>query len=465
MPMIGGRYRLIAEAGTGGMASVWRAVDVRLERTVAVKMLQPHLAGAQARAEVEARAAARLVHPNIAVVHDAGRLRRGLRRRLPYLVMEFVDGETLGQRLAGSESMPWQQAVRIAVQVADALNAAHLHRVVHRDIKPGNIILTASRVKVVDFGLAAFCGVLPAGPVGVMLGTPEYMAPEQVRGEPVSAAADVYALGLVLMQMLTGALPWTAADRPGLVQQRCGSPQVRMPPMAQVPAAVVALCDQCLSNDPERRPSSREVARVLREVLVEHGTYPEPDTHEVSGRYRPAPVATPRPVRWESPARHRRHRRSVVTLVAVLAAVLGWIHPIGRPSTATASGTAGAVAAAGPGQAPPAACAVRYTSHRDGTTFAAELSVAGRVRQPWTLQFTVPAGQHVAAVTGMPWSQTDTRVTLTGTEPLSAGRQLTATMSGALDRVDAPPPTGFAVNGISCERVVSVLATSRKDSA
>ena len=145
MPTVGGRYRLMTEVGTGGMASVWRAVDVRLERTVAVKLLRPDLAEsprARERAEVEARAAARLVHPNIAVVHDAGHVRRGLRRRLPYLVMEFVDGETLCQRLGGQDSMPWQRAVRIAVQVADALTAAHLHRVVHRDIKPGNIILT-----------------------------------------------------------------------------------------------------------------------------------------------------------------------------------------------------------------------------------------------------------------------------------------------------------------------------------
>ena len=472
MPMVGGRYRLIAEAGTGGMASVWRAVDVRLERTVAVKMLLPQLAGsagAQERAEVEARAAARLVHPNIAVVHDAGHHRRGLRRRLPYLVMEFVHGETLGQRLAGPDSMPWQEAVRIAVQVADALAAAHLHRVVHRDIKPGNIILTPSRVKVVDFGLAAFCGVLPAGPVGVMLGTPEYMAPEQLRGEPVTAAADVYALGLVLMQMLTGALPWTEADRQGLVRQRLRSPQVRMPPTAQVPAAVVALCDQCLAGDPELRPSSRHVARVLRAALAEHGTDPEPDPAGVSEHHRPAPppasAATPRPTSWEAPGRRRprhRKRRSVATLIAVVAAVLGWIHPVGGPSTATASGPAGAAGPAAPGPATPEACAIRYSSHRDGTTFTAALSVAGHLRQPWTLQFTVPTGQRIATVTGMPWSQAGTRVTLTGTAPLSAGREITATMTGDLHPVDAPPPTAFAANGITCERVVSVFAMSRQ---
>ena len=310
MPTVGGRYRLMTEVGTGGMASVWRAVDVRLDRTVAVKLLRPDLAEsprAQERAKIEARAAARLVHPNIAVIHDAGHVRRGLRRRLPYLVMEFVDGETLCQRLDGQNSMPWQRAVRIAVQIADALAAAHLHRVVHRDIKPGNIILTPSQVKVVDFGLAAFIGVLPAGPAGVLLGTPEYMAPEQIRGEPVTAAADIYALGLVLLQMLTGALPWTAANRHDLLQERRRFPQVRMPPVAGVPAVIVSLCEQCLSNDPQRRPSSWQMARVLRETLAGHD--PDAEAVDVSvpmavHRVAPAlaPAVAPAPAPWALPA-------------------------------------------------------------------------------------------------------------------------------------------------------------------
>ena len=164
----------------------------------------------------------------------------------------------------------------------------------------------------------------------------------------------------------------------------------------------------------------------------------------------------------------------MVTFIAVVAAVLGWIHPIGRPSTATASGPAGAVGGqpgeggalgagvAAPGPAASEACAIRYTSYRDGTTFTAQLSVAGRVRPPWTLQFTVPAGQRIATVTGMPWSQTGTRVTMTGTAPLSAGGDAAATLTGDLHRLDAPPPTAFAVNGITCERVVSVLAMSQQ---
>ena len=151
-------------------------------------------------------------------------------------------------------------------------------------------------MKVVDFGLAAFVGVLPAGPAGVLLGTPEYMAPEQLRGEPVTAAADIYALGLVLLQMLTGSLPWTAADRHGLLQERRRSPQVRMPPVAGVPAAIVSLCEQCLSNDPQQRPSSRHLARVMRETLTEH----DPDPIR-----RPSTSAC----RWPSTGPHRRWHR------------------------------------------------------------------------------------------------------------------------------------------------------------
>jgi hypothetical protein len=464
MPTVGGRYRLMTEVGTGGMASVWRAVDVRLERTVAVKLLRPDLAEsprARERAEVEARAAARLVHPNIAVVHDAGHVRRGLRRRLPYLVMEFVDGETLCQRLGGRDSMPWQRAVRIAVQVADALAAPHLHRVVHRDIKPGNIILTPSRVKVVDFGLAAFVGVLPAGPAGVLLGTPEYMAPEQLRGEPVTASVDIYALGLVLLQMLTGALPWAAADRQGLLQERRRSPQVRMPPVAGVPAAIVSLCEQCLSNDPERRPSSRHVARVMRETLAEHNPDPDPEAVDVSvpmSLYRAAPAVAPARTSWALPTRQRPGRsirRTVATAIAILAAAVGWIHPMGRPPTAAASDPT-----AGSGR-----CAIRYVSHRSSAMFTADLSIRGRMPQPWDLQFTVPEGQRVTAVTALEWSQTGTQVTLTGTDPLAADHHVSVTLTGNLHQIDAQPPADFAVNGVACERSVSVFAAAQPETA
>ncbi|UWZ58605.1 protein kinase [Dactylosporangium aurantiacum] len=462
MSTVGGRYRLMTEVGTGGMASVWRAVDARLDRTVAVKLLRPDLAEsprARERAEIEARAAARLVHPNIAVIHDAGHIRRGLRGRVPYLVMEFVDGETLCQRLSAQGSMPWQRAARITVQIADALAAAHLHRVVHRDIKPGNIILTPSRVKVVDFGLAAFVGVLPAGPAGVLLGTPEYMAPEQIRGEPVTAAADVYALGLVLLQMLTGSLPWTAADRHGLLQQRRRFPHVRMPPVAGVPAAIVALCEQCLSEDPQWRPSSRHIARVVRETLAEHD--PDPETVDVSVPmtvHRAARSVATAPASWALPTRQRLRRpsrRTVATAIAILAAIVGWIHPVGSPLTASASD-------------PPTGsgvCAIRYTSHRSSATFTADLAIRGRTQKPWRLQFTAPAGQHVTAVTAVAWSQTGAQVALTGTEPLASGQLVAVTLTGELQQIDAPPPGDFAVNGVICERSVAVFAVAQPDTA
>jgi serine/threonine-protein kinase len=456
MTMLGGRYRLISEVGTGGMASVWRAVDVRLDRTVAVKMLLPELSTsprARERAELEARAAARLTHPNIAVVHDAGQLRRGLRRRLPYLVMEFVDGETLGQRLGASGSMPWQRAARIAVQVADALAEAHLHRVVHRDIKPGNIILTPSRVKVVDFGLAAFIGVLPAGPAGVLLGTPEYMAAEQLRGEPVTAAADVYALGVVLAQMLTGTLPWTATDRRELLQQRRRTPRIRMAPTAGVPAAIVALCDQCLSDDPDHRPSSRHVAGVLREVLAEYSPAPDPGAVDITvpGIPRPRPAPT-RSAPWAPPGRQRpagRRRWMSAAALALVAAAVGWTHPLGTRDVATASG---------PPEPPAGNCAVQYTSHRDSGAFTARLSIAGHVPAPWTLRFTMPRGQRVDAVTLLPWSQTDAHVQLAGAVSLKPTQTVDVTMTGDIERPDAPPPTGFEINGIVCDRAVAVIA-------
>src|SRR5262249_34707232 len=162
------------------------AVDTRLDRTVAVKLLLPELAGsarARERAVAEARAIAQINHPNVAAVYDAGHRPRRLSRPAPYLVMEYVDGETLDRRLGGASSLAWRDAAHRRAGRRRA-RAAHLHRVVHRDIKPGNIMLTPSCVKLVDFGLASIIEGVPAGSNGILLGTPEYMAPEQLRGEP-----------------------------------------------------------------------------------------------------------------------------------------------------------------------------------------------------------------------------------------------------------------------------------------
>src|SRR5206468_10403014 len=185
------RYRLVERLGAGGMSEVWRGYDEVLGRLVAVKMLcGRHADDAATRAaiRVEARAAGRLTHPHVTSVYDYGETPDGT----PFVVMEFLDGEPLDRRLARG-SLPWPAGLRIAAEVASALAAAHARGLVHRDIKPANVMLTATGAKVVDFGIAALVGQR-ADPV--LVGTPAYVAPERVHGSAVTAANDVYALGL-----------------------------------------------------------------------------------------------------------------------------------------------------------------------------------------------------------------------------------------------------------------------------
>jgi serine/threonine-protein kinase len=263
---LGRRYRLEQELGTGGMAVVWRAHDEVLGRQVAVKLLGPSFSDrvARQRIKAEAQVAARLAHPNVAGVYDFGESRQGRRRKVPYIVMELVHGDTLAVRQQ-SDPMHWRTAVGIAAEVAAALAAAHACGVVHRDIKPGNIMLARTGVKVVDFGIAAAVGALEDRGEE-LLGTPAYVAPERFAGRPAAPATDVYALGVLLYESLAGRLPWSAYSVTGLVTAHRELPPSPLPPIPGLPADVVELCEQCLSKDPDARPSSLYAAVVLAEA-------------------------------------------------------------------------------------------------------------------------------------------------------------------------------------------------------
>src|SRR5919107_5286548 len=205
------RYRLLDRLGTGGMSVVWRAHDEILDRDVAVKLLSPGVAanpGLVNRIRVEARAAARLRHPNVVEVHDFGETRDGL----PYVVMELVEGCSLAAVLADGP-LPWESAVHVCAQVAAALAAAHARGIVHRDVKPSNVMVTTDGVKLVDFGISATIG--EADVIGgEVYGTPAYLAPERLARGTVRPATDVYALGLLLYLTLAGRLPWRASTTP-----------------------------------------------------------------------------------------------------------------------------------------------------------------------------------------------------------------------------------------------------------
>ncbi|MEU4689075.1 serine/threonine-protein kinase [Actinoplanes sp. NPDC023714] len=261
--LVDGRFRLRDRLGAGGMAVVWRAGDEVLGRDVALKVLDPDLAHDAvllARVRDEARAVARLRHPNIVDVYDYGEAPGPL----PYVVMEVAEGRSLSRLLSGGP-LPWRVATLVGAQVAAALAAAHDRGVVHRDVKPGNVMVGAGRVKLVDFGISASTGDDDlAG--GQLLGTPAYLAPERLEDGVVRPATDVYALGLLLFRMLAGRMPWDASTVTQMVLAHRYREPGPLPPIAGLPAEVASWCLRCLDKDPDRRPAAGDVAVKLAEA-------------------------------------------------------------------------------------------------------------------------------------------------------------------------------------------------------
>ncbi|QGN49117.1 serine/threonine-protein kinase [Micromonospora sp. WMMD558] len=263
------RYVLRERIGRGGMSEVWRAHDEVLHRPVAVKALAGELAAdPQLRATIqrEARAAARLSHPHVTQVYDYGEASLAGGAVVPYLVMELVDGHNLADRLAAGP-LPWPEAVRMAAQVAAALADAHRIGVVHRDIKPGNVMLTATGAKVLDFGIAALAGPDHplAGQTGeLLMGTPAYFAPERMRPGPPNPASDVYALGALLYRTLTGRAHLRVDSWEDAVDVHARGATVPPPAVPGLPADVARLTLACLAADPARRPTAAQLAAHLR---------------------------------------------------------------------------------------------------------------------------------------------------------------------------------------------------------
>lgn len=277
-----GPYEIVAPLGAGGMGVVYRARDPRLDRTVAIKVLSSSTASDPAfheRFTREARSLSSLEHPHICSIYDVGS-----QEGAPYLVMQYLDGETLTDRLARGP-LPFDQALTLGIQMADALTTAHRHGIVHRDVKPANIILTKSGAKLLDFGLAkrrdavisssgsgavtaanALGSSSPLTERGTILGTFHYMSPEQLRGAEADARSDIFSLGAVLYEAVSGRRPFEANDSASVIAAVLDrDPPSLAPSDALIPPRFERMLRTCLEKDPaERWQSSRDLLRELR---------------------------------------------------------------------------------------------------------------------------------------------------------------------------------------------------------
>ena len=331
--VLGGRYALCEVLGTGGMATVWRARDEVLGREVAVKVLSPQYAadpGFLARFEREARHAARLSHPRLVTVFDSG-----VDETTPFIVMELVAGRTLRQVLDGTGALPAGQAVGVAAAVCEALEVAHAAGLVHRDIKPANIALAdGGEVKVLDFGIARAEGGTGVTGTAVVLGTAAYLSPEQASGQLAGPQADLYSLGCVLFEMLTGAPPFSADSAVGLAYRQVhddpGPPSARRPGL---PERLDQITARLLAKDPARPPSAAAARAGLLAAL-------SPDATSVLAlpAGEPEPGLPVRRARW-------RPRRTEAVLAAALAAALAALAGVLLTSPARPSGSAASPAA------------------------------------------------------------------------------------------------------------------------
>jgi eukaryotic-like serine/threonine-protein kinase len=320
---IAGRYRLDELLGSTGMSEVWAAEDEELRRPVAIKLLAPD--ADRARFDREARAAAVLAHPNITQIYDYGEA--GGR---PYMVLEYLGGGTLEDRLARGRPLPDTTTEQIAREIAGGLAHAHAHGIVHRDLKPGNVLFdNEERAKIADFGIARLGDGGTLTDAGTVLGTAAYISPEQAAGEPATPASDVYSFGVMLFRMLTGRLPFEAEHPLDLVAMHQTRPA---PPVGRfrddAPARLEALTTAALAKNPAERP------RDGRALLAELGAPTTATTLLADEATQVLPgLGAPR-------RRGRRRAVLVAPLVALLvAAGLGAAYAITRTSTSNTTRT------------------------------------------------------------------------------------------------------------------------------
>jgi eukaryotic-like serine/threonine-protein kinase len=333
--LIGGRYRLDAEIGRGGMSSVYRAFDTVLERAVAIKLMHRDVAADSDQLERfrrEARSVARLSHPHIVAVIDAGEEPAGEpggagtgENETPYIVLEYVEGETLKSLIRRDGPLEIVQALAYAIEIARALGAAHERQIVHRDVKPHNILISEEGgAKITDFGIARSLTEESLTMAGRVLGTTDYVSPEQALGHSVTGQSDLYSLGVVLFEMLTGDVPFHG-DSPVAVAMkhvREELPDVqRLRP--ELSAATAAVVDRAVAKDlTVRYPDAAAMARELEDVLAVEASRSGQATGEVTSVLRTLPGGVQGRLPWRM--RHPARWLASLTVIGLIVALALW---------------------------------------------------------------------------------------------------------------------------------------------
>jgi serine/threonine-protein kinase len=327
--LIGGRYRLDGEIGRGGMSTVYRAFDIVLERPVAIKLMHREIAADSDQLERfrrEARSVAQLNHPHVVTVIDAGEEPAADGEHpgvgAPYIVLEYVDGETLKDVIRREGPLDIPQALAYAIEIARALRAAHERQIVHRDVKPQNVLISAEGgAKITDFGIARTLTEEGLTMAGRVLGTTDYVSPEQALGHPVTGQSDLYSLGVVLYEMLTGEVPFHG-DSPVAVAMkhvREDIPDVQLQ-RPELSAATASVVDRAVAKDLARRyPDAASMVADLEDALALEASRSGQATGEVTTVLRTLPGRTRRRLPWRM--RHPARWAASLALIGLAVAI------------------------------------------------------------------------------------------------------------------------------------------------
>jgi serine/threonine-protein kinase len=324
--ILSGRYRLEARIGAGGMSTVYRALDETLERMVAIKLLNREVSSDSDELERfrrEARAVAQLSHPHIVGVIDAGE-----DEGRPYIVFEYIEGETLKERIRRLGPLPIPEAVAYAIEIARALGAAHARHIVHRDVKPQNVLIDEEgSAKVTDFGIARTLDEEGLTADGRVIGTTDYVSPEQALGQPVTGQSDLYSLGIVLYEMLTGEVPFRGENQVAVAMKHVREP---LPDVQrgrpEISAALASVVDRATAKRPEDRyRDDAELISDLEDVLAIEAARSGSVTGEVTAVIRTLPSQSRRLV----PFRLRHRTIAILLLLLAAAAVVAGVVWLG----------------------------------------------------------------------------------------------------------------------------------------